>query len=85
MSLAELDVPKERSGCALGGDITSPQSLNRYAYALNNPETLTDPLGLDPSDCRVNASGSVTCYGPGLGDGEWGRRGELPDGDAGLC
>jgi RHS repeat-associated protein len=49
---------------ALGGDITSPQSLNRYAYALNNPETLTDPLGLDPSDCRVNASGSVTCYGP---------------------
>jgi hypothetical protein len=32
--------------------------------ALNNPETLVDPLGLDPSDCRVNASGSVTCYGP---------------------
>jgi DNA-directed RNA polymerase specialized sigma24 family protein len=30
----------------LGGDITSPQSLNRYAYALNNPETLTDPLGI---------------------------------------
>jgi hypothetical protein len=23
------------------------QSLNRYAYALNNPTTLTDPLGLD--------------------------------------
>ncbi|MGH9401963.1 MAG: hypothetical protein ACRD2P_07650 [Terriglobia bacterium] len=39
----------------LGGDITNPQSLNRpeqagifgYAYALNNPTTLTDPLGLD--------------------------------------
>jgi len=30
----------------LGGDITNPQSLNRYAYALNNPTTLTDPLGL---------------------------------------
>jgi RHS repeat-associated protein len=34
----------------LGGDITSPQSLNRYAYALNNPETLTDPSGLWPRD-----------------------------------
>ncbi len=30
----------------LGGDITNPQSLNRYAYALNNPTTLTDPTGL---------------------------------------
>ena len=29
----------------LAGDITNPQSLNRYAYALNNPATVTDPLG----------------------------------------
>jgi hypothetical protein len=36
---------------ALGGDITNPQSLNRYAYALNNPTSLTDPLGLQPDDC----------------------------------
>ena len=35
----------------LGGDITNPQSLNRYAYALNNPTTLTDPSGLQPDDC----------------------------------
>ncbi|HEV2499835.1 MAG TPA: RHS repeat-associated core domain-containing protein [Terriglobia bacterium] len=35
----------------LGGDITNPQSLNRYAYALNNPTTLTDPSGLCPP-CR---------------------------------
>jgi hypothetical protein len=34
----------------LGGNITSPQSLNRYAYALNNPETLADPSGLWPRD-----------------------------------
>ena len=30
----------------LAGDISNPQSLNRYAYALNNPTTLTDPTGL---------------------------------------
>ncbi len=30
----------------LAGDLTNPQSLNRYAYALNNPTTLIDPFGL---------------------------------------
>ena len=37
----------------LGGDVTNPQSLNRYAYVLNNPASLTDPLGL--SGCRFGA------------------------------
>jgi RHS repeat-associated protein len=52
----------------LGGDITNPQSLNRYAYVLNNPTTLLDPLGLD--SCNVNNvswEGSGTpfpCLGP---------------------
>ncbi|MBZ5544734.1 MAG: RHS repeat-associated core domain-containing protein [Acidobacteriia bacterium] len=27
----------------LAGDIKNPQSLNRYAYAMNNPTTLIDP------------------------------------------
>ena len=31
----------------LGGDILNPQSLNRYAYVLNNPTNLIDPLGSD--------------------------------------
>lgn len=31
----------------LGGDITNPQSLNRYAYVENNPTTYVDPLGLN--------------------------------------
>src|SRR3989442_872619 len=30
----------------IGGDISNPQSLNRYAYVLNNPTSLIDPLGL---------------------------------------
>jgi RHS repeat-associated protein len=48
----------------LGGDVSNPQSLNRYAYVMNNPTTLIDPLGLDPSGCTANASGGVTCSGP---------------------
>jgi len=37
----------------LGGDVTNPQSLNRYAYVNNNPTTLNDPEGLsggNPAD-----------------------------------
>ena len=30
----------------LGGAIGNPQSLNRYSYVLNNPESFVDPLGL---------------------------------------
>jgi RHS repeat-associated protein len=31
----------------VAGSIANPQSLNRYAYALNGPTNLTDPLGKD--------------------------------------
>jgi len=39
------------------------QSLNRYAYALNNPTTLTDPLGLQGGDhdpCLLHPN-SIAC------------------------
>jgi hypothetical protein len=62
----------------LGGDITNPQSLNRYAYALNNPETLTDPLGLQsglpPCGALVICITSSAPYpGGGFGGGLGGR------------
>ncbi|MGH9434085.1 MAG: RHS repeat domain-containing protein [Terriglobia bacterium] len=44
------------------GDLANPQSLNRYAYALNNPETLTDPLGLQ-SGCPQRAEQIGICRG----------------------
>lgn len=40
----------------LGGSVTNPQSLNRYAYVLNNPCTLIDTLGLTPV-CTFNVKG----------------------------
>jgi RHS repeat-associated protein len=52
----------------LGGDVTNPQSLNRYAYALNNPTTFVDPLGLDATDCTQATMADGTqgygCSGP---------------------
>jgi hypothetical protein len=34
---------------------------NRYAYALNNPTTLTDPLGLDATDCGTYDGTPALC------------------------
>jgi len=48
----------------LGGDVTNPQSLNRYAYVLNNPTSLIDPLGLQgsPPGCPQGMN-TEWCYG----------------------
>jgi RHS repeat-associated protein len=46
----------------LAGSISNPQSLNRYAYVLNNPTNLIDPLGLEwgPPD-YINYNPSDPC------------------------
>jgi RHS repeat-associated protein len=52
---------------SLPGDVTNPQSLNRYTYALNNPMTLTDPTGLSAA-WHLSAPGCSSwepCYGSG--------------------
>jgi RHS repeat-associated protein len=39
----------------LHGNVANPQSLTRYAYVLNNPASLVDPLGLDEG-CSPDAT-----------------------------
>jgi RHS repeat-associated protein len=49
----------------LAGEITNPQSLNRYTYVLNQPTTLTDPSGLDceqEMNLTTNQGGIITFY-----------------------
>jgi RHS repeat-associated protein len=43
----------------LAGDVTNPQSLNRYAYVRNNPTNFVDPLGLDPAGQICIEQGTV--------------------------
>jgi len=40
-------------------DVSDPQQMNGYAYANNNPVTMSDPDGLIPDYCGVD----VPCYG----------------------
>jgi RHS repeat-associated protein len=50
----------------LGGNPTNPQSLNRYAYALNGPTTLTDPLGLQNCPAGATQVNAGQCFGNAL-------------------
>src|SRR5579883_3047401 len=63
-------------------DLSSPQSLNRYSYALNNPLAFVDPSGLElmmacdeDGNCEVYDDG-----GGGGGDGGGGGGGGVLDG-----
>jgi len=48
----------------LEGSVGEPQSLNRYAYVLNNPCNLADPLGLDPCSNKDVINFINKNYGP---------------------
>ncbi len=46
----------------LGGELAAPTSQNRYAYALDNPTTYSDPSGLSPAvQGPVQTSDLVAC------------------------
>lgn len=45
-------------------DLEHPQSVNPYAYGLNNPTAFTDPSGLIPEECR---NGQLRCSHSGKG------------------
>jgi RHS repeat-associated protein len=57
-------------------DPTNPQGWNRYAYVLNSPTTLIDPLGLDyggdPPCVADPSTGHVYCGPGGSGGGPGG-------------
>lgn len=60
--------------------LTNPQSWNRYAYTLNNPLTLVDPMGLDEENsCDQDDWGDDDCSddgGDGGGGGDGGSGGD---------
>ena len=51
----------------LAGDVMNPQSLNRYAYVLNNPTTLIDPLGLQGCPNVYQTAAQCSDYGAQYG------------------
>jgi RHS repeat-associated protein len=72
----------------LGGDVSNPQSLNRYAYVVNNPTNWTDPSGAAalPSYMQLMSEslsidglgGGIDCTADGV-DTSCGTVGEMLD------
>ena len=69
----------------LAGDVMNPQSLNRYAYALNNPMNFVDPSGQVPA-CPQLLTHDVSTDGCGPSAGGGGGFGNCSiDGYASDC
>jgi RHS repeat-associated protein len=71
---------------ALPGSIANPQSLNRYSYALNNPNNLTDPSGSCYA-ALIGEQGNVqACFDSMLfgrsGGNPWGLPSEIAEEEA---
>jgi RHS repeat-associated protein len=69
----------------LGGSISNPQSLNRYAYVLNNPLNFVDPFGLEADaqqGCVVSVIDSNGNNWGGNCPGTSSGVGSLPTGNA---
>jgi RHS repeat-associated protein len=66
----------------ISGSITTPQSLNRYAYSRNDPINLSDPLGLESGVLSARYSGR-SCTIDGFDSPCWAARALLAM-DAGV-
>ena len=62
----------------LGGDVSDPQSLNRYAYVTNSPLSAIDPSGMD--GCVIDGFADCVLTFDGGGSGSSGDGGRAFDG-----
>jgi len=80
-----VDVYRWLSPDPLAGDVMNPQSLNRYAYVLNNPINFVDPSGQVPR-CPQLLTHDVSADGCGPSAGGGGGFGSCSiDGFASDC
>ena len=73
---ASISFSFEFTNKELIGRLINPQNLNRYAYVLNNPMKLFDPLGLEEKDAAKAYSHLHNGYKMPSVDIPWGTYGQ---------